>query len=110
MGAVLDSVLKSIAKPWGLCLILLFCKMGINSVPTSGLAVKMKLNRTRPDTQNVSTGTSVISTFFEESEGFVAKPGSPQLCHVGVDAVALGWELVLRVKVMISQSSIDFST
>lgn len=52
--------------------------------------------------------TSVICTLSEDSEGFVVKPGSPQFRHLIVDAVALGWELVFRVKVMISQSGIDF--
>lgn len=50
-----------------------------------------------------------VSTFFEESDGFVTEPGSPQLCYPIVDIVASGRELVFGVKVMISQSRIDFS-
>lgn len=50
------------------------------------------------------------STFFEESDGFVTEPGPPQFCHLIIDAVAPCWELVLGVKVMIPQSSVDFST
>ena len=50
-----------------------------------------------------------VSTFSEESDGFVTEPGSPQLCYLIVDLVASGRELVFGVKVMISQSSIDFS-
>lgn len=50
-----------------------------------------------------------VSTFFEESEGFVTEPGSPQLCYLIVDIVASSRELVFGVKVMISQSCIDFS-
>lgn len=47
-------------------------------------------------------------TFFEESDGFVTEPGSPQLCDLIVDVVAPCWELIFGVKVMISQSSVDF--
>lgn len=50
-----------------------------------------------------------VSTFFEENNGFVTEPGSPQFCYLVVDIVAPCWELVFGVKVMISQSSIDFS-
>lgn len=50
-----------------------------------------------------------VSTFFEESDGFVIEPGSPQLCYLVVDIVASCRQLVFGVKVMISQSSIDLS-
>ena len=50
-----------------------------------------------------------ISTFFEESDGFITEPGSPQFCYLIVDIVAPGWQLVFGVKVMISQSGIYFS-
>lgn len=50
-----------------------------------------------------------ISTFFEESNGFITEPGSPYFCYLIVDIVAPCWQLVFGVKVMISQSSIYFS-
>lgn len=52
---------------------------------------------------------SRVSTFFKESNRFIIKPGSPQFSYPVVDIVAFCWKLVFGVKVMISQSSIDFS-
>lgn len=50
-----------------------------------------------------------VNTFFEGSDGFIIEPGSPQFCYLIVDIIAPCWELIFGVKVMISQSSIDFS-
>lgn len=48
------------------------------------------------------------STLFEESDGFLTEPGCPQFRYLIVDVVVSWWELIFRVKVMISQSSVDF--
>lgn len=83
--------------------------MGIKSTPTSRVSCEDK-TRSAPGVQKVLlVVANGVSTFFEEIDRLIIKPGSPQFCYLMVDIVTVHWELVFRVKVVISHSSIDFS-
>lgn len=86
---------------------LLICKMGIKSVPASWECCEDKI---RPwHTVSAAYSSRRHCTFSEESDGLVTEPGSPHFCYLIVDVVAPWRQLAFGVKVMISQSSIDFS-